>query len=89
MIQGNQADSLSAAILPAAILTSALLKGAQLWINAQGEVLSAMDAVMGGWMRRRQRAFDTWSQSVKKMGSFEFRMGDVAPGERLGASAWS
>jgi hypothetical protein len=25
----------------------------------------------------------------KKSGSFEFRMGDVAPSERLGASAWS
>jgi hypothetical protein len=26
---------------------------------------------------------------IAKRGSFEFRMGDVAPGERLGASAWS
>jgi len=67
MIKSNQADSLTGGILPVAILTSALLKGAERWVNAQGEVVSTMDAVMGHWMRRRQRAFDTWSQSVKKI----------------------
>jgi len=70
MVQSNQADSMSGRTLPAAILTSALHKGAEFWISAQGEILSTMDAMMGDWMRRRQQAFDTCFQSVKKMCEF-------------------
>jgi hypothetical protein len=36
-------------------------------MNAQVEVLSAMEASMADWTRRRHEAFDTWSRSVQKM----------------------
>ena len=67
MIKSNSAEGAGIGILPAAVLTSAFLKGAEIWINAHGEVLSAMEAVMADWMTRRQQAIDTWSRSLKKM----------------------
>ena len=48
-------------------LTSAVLKGAEIWTNAQVEVLSVMEAAMADWMRRRREAIDTWSRSLQKM----------------------
>jgi len=67
MIKSNQADSAGSGSLPADVLASAFLKGAEIWVNAQGEILSAMEAMMGDWMRRRRDAFDTWSRSLNKM----------------------
>jgi len=66
MTKANQAESRSG-IIPGAIVASAFLKEAELWMNAQSEVLSVMEATMADWMRRRQEAFDTWSGSLKKM----------------------
>jgi hypothetical protein len=63
----NQAESKRSEVIPGAVLTSALLKGAEIWVNAQVEVLSAMEASMADWTRRRHEAFDTWSRSVQKM----------------------
>jgi hypothetical protein len=63
----NQAESTRSGIIPGAVLTSALLKGAEIWMNAQGEVLSVMEAAMAEWMRRRGEAIDTWSRSLQKM----------------------
>jgi hypothetical protein len=63
----NQAESKRSEIIPGAVLTSALLKGAEIWMNAQVEVLSAMEASMADWTRRRHEAFDVWSRSVQKM----------------------
>ena len=54
-------------IIPGAVLTSALIKGAEIWMNAQVEVLTAMEASMADWTRRQHEAFDAWSQSVQKM----------------------
>lgn len=67
MSKGNPEESAGAGILPAAVLTSAFLKGAEIWMNAHGEVLSAMEVVMSDWVIRRQQALDTWSRSLKKM----------------------
>ena len=67
MISRNQPDTAGLGTLPAAVLGSAFLKGAEIWINAQGEILSAMETAMADWMRRRHEAFDTWSRSLKKM----------------------
>jgi hypothetical protein len=47
--------------------SSAVFKGAEIWINAQGEVLSVMEAAMTDWMRRRRDVMDTWSRSLQKM----------------------
>jgi hypothetical protein len=63
----NQAESKRGEIIPGAVLTSALLKGTEIWINAQVEVLSAMEASMADWTRRRHEAFGTWSRSVQKI----------------------
>jgi len=67
MTNANQAESTKGGIMPGAILASALLKQAEIWMNAQSEVLSVMEAMMADWMRRRQEAFDTWTGSFKKM----------------------
>ena len=67
MIKSNQVDTADIGILPAAVLTSAFLKGAEIWINAHGEALSAMEAAMANWMTRRREAFDSWSRSLKRM----------------------
>jgi hypothetical protein len=63
----NRAESKRGEIVPGAVLTSAFLKGAEIWINAQVEVLSAMEASMADWTRRRHEAFGTWSRSVQKI----------------------
>lgn len=67
MTRANQAESARSGIIPGAVLTSAVLKGAEIWMNAQGEVLSVMEAAMADWMRRRREAIDTWSRSLQKM----------------------
>ena len=67
MTQANQAESARSEIIPGAVLASAALKWAEIWMNAQGEVLSVMEAAMADWMRRRREALDTWSRSVQKM----------------------
>jgi hypothetical protein len=67
MAKANQAESERSQIIPGAVLTSAFLKGAEIWMNAQGEVLSAMEAAMADWSRRQTEAIDTWSRSLEKM----------------------
>jgi hypothetical protein len=62
----NQAES-ERQIIPGVVLTAAFLKGAEICVNAQVEVLSAMEALMADWTRRRHEAVDTWSRSVQKM----------------------
>ena len=62
----NQVES-ERKIVPGAVLTSAFLKEAEIWMNTQVEVLSAMEASMTDWTRRWHEAFDTCSRSVQKM----------------------
>jgi hypothetical protein len=67
MTKATQAESVRSEIIPGAVLTSAVLKGTEIWMNAQGEVLSVMEAAMADWMSRRREAMDTWSRSLQKM----------------------
>ena len=67
MTKANQAESARTEIVPGAELTSAFLKGAEIWMNAQSEVLSVMEAAMADLMRRRGEAIDTWSRSLQRM----------------------
>ena len=67
MTKASQAESMRSGIIPGAVLTSAFLKEAEIWMNAQGEVLSVMEAAMADWMRRQREAIDAWSRSLKKM----------------------
>jgi hypothetical protein len=66
MIKANQAEIARSEIVPGAVLTSVVLKGAEIWMNAQGEVLSVMESAMADWIRRRREAMDTWSRSLEK-----------------------
>jgi hypothetical protein len=61
------AESAGSGNIPGANSASAVFKGAEIWMNAQGEVLSVMEAAMAVWMRRRREAMDTWSRSLQKM----------------------
>src|SRR5215813_15049708 len=67
MITSNAAESAGIAILPATVLRSAFFKGAEIWMNAHGEILSAAEAVMTDLVRRQQMALDIWSQSLKQI----------------------
>jgi hypothetical protein len=67
MTEANQAESARSEIISGAVLTSAVLKGAEIWTSAQGGVLSVMEAGMADWMRGRREAMDTWSRSLQKM----------------------
>ena len=82
MTKVNQAESTRSGIITGAVITSAFLKEAEIWINAQSEVLSAMETLMGDWMKRRQEAFDTWSGSLKscvsvKTPSISFKLSKI------------
>ncbi|HYZ40432.1 MAG TPA: hypothetical protein VE687_07380 [Stellaceae bacterium] len=46
---------------------SALVKEAELWIGAQGDLLTGIENVMTGWMRRQREAIETSSRSMRKM----------------------
>ena len=63
----SQVEAASEGISPMIFPTSALLRGTEVWLNAQSEVLSAMEGLMADWLRRRHEAFDSWSRSFKKM----------------------
>ena len=46
----GQAEGATVGIAPAAVLGSALLKGAGIWMRGNGEILSALKALMAGCM---------------------------------------
>ena len=46
MTKTNLAENARSEIVPGADLTSAVFKGAEIWMNAQGEVLSVMEVAM-------------------------------------------
>ena len=46
---------------------SAFIKEAELWIGAQGDVLTGIETMMAGWMQRQRRAFEASSRSVQKI----------------------
>jgi hypothetical protein len=75
----NQSEGKRSGIIPGAGLTSALLKGPEIWMNAQVDVLSAMEASMADWSRRRHEAFNAWSRSVQRCLSAETRLISFRP----------
>jgi hypothetical protein len=46
----GQEEGAAVGIAPAAVLGSALLKGAGIWMRGNGEILSALKALMAGCM---------------------------------------
>lgn len=54
-------------IIPATVLMSAFVRQAELWTNAQSEVLSFAETVIAGRMNRWREAVDNWSRSFQKL----------------------
>jgi hypothetical protein len=54
-------------IIPGTVLMSALLREAELWTNAQSEVLSFAEAAIAGRMDRWREAVDNWSRSFQRL----------------------
>jgi hypothetical protein len=46
---------------------SAFVREAELWIGAQGDLLTGIETIMTSWMRRQRQAFEASSRSIKKM----------------------
>lgn len=46
---------------------SAFVKEAELWMAAQGDLLTGIEAMMTGWMRRQREAFEASSRSMQKI----------------------
>jgi hypothetical protein len=54
-------------IIPGSVLVSALLREAELWTNAQSEVLSFAEAANAGRMDRWREAVENWSRSLQRL----------------------
>ena len=67
MITSNAAERAGVGVLPATVLTSAFFKGADIWMNAHGQILSAVEPIVTDWVRRQQAALDIWSRSLKQI----------------------
>ena len=65
MIEANRAQGNG--IIPGTHLMSALLREAELWTNAQSEVLSFAEAATAGRMDRWREAVDNWSRSFQRL----------------------
>jgi predicted lipoprotein len=48
-------------------LASVFAKEAELWMGAQSDLLTGIEAMMTGWMRRQRQAFDASSRSMQRI----------------------
>jgi hypothetical protein len=64
MIEAKSTAETASANLP---LGSVFIKGAELWIGAQGDLLTGIERMMTGWVQRQRQAFEASSRSVKKL----------------------
>jgi hypothetical protein len=46
---------------------SAFVKQAELWMGAQGDVLTGVEAVIAGWAQRQRQVFEASSRSMQRM----------------------
>jgi hypothetical protein len=46
---------------------SALVKQAELWMGAQGDVLTGVETMITGWAKRQRRVFEASSRSMQRM----------------------
>jgi len=53
--------------VPGTVLMSAFFREAELWTNAQSEVLSFAEAAIAGRMDRWREALDNWSRSFQRL----------------------
>ena len=66
MTDTNQAGSAKIGIVPGAAIASGFLKEAEIWVTAQGKLLSLMEAMLADWAGRGRAAVDAFSRSLKK-----------------------
>jgi hypothetical protein len=64
MISTTSTADRASAELP---LGSVLVKEAELWMGAQGDLLTSIETMMTGWMRRQRQAFEASSRSMQKI----------------------
>jgi predicted lipoprotein len=64
MIAATSTPERTSAGLP---LASAFAKEAELWIGAQGDLLTGVEAMITGWMQRQRQAFDASSRSMQRI----------------------
>jgi hypothetical protein len=64
MISATSTAHRASADLP---LGSVLVKEAELWMGAQGDLLTSIETMMTGWMRRQRQAFEASSRSMQKI----------------------
>jgi len=46
---------------------SAFVKQAELWMNAQGDVLTGVETMLNGWAQRQRQVFEASSRSMQRM----------------------
>jgi hypothetical protein len=64
MIEAKSTGQMASAGPP---LGSAFIKEAEVWIGAQGDLLTSIETMLTAWMQRQRQAFEASSRSVKKI----------------------
>ena len=64
MITATSTADRTSAGLP---VVSVFVREAELWMGAQGDLLTSIEAMMTGWMRRQRQAFDASSRSMQRI----------------------
>src|SRR5689334_21414922 len=49
------------------LVGATLVKEAELWMGAQGDVLAGVETIITGWARRQRQAYEASCQSVQNM----------------------
>ena len=71
MAEFNRVDSTATGSPPGSAVAAGVLREAEAWTSAQGELLSGMGAIWTDWLRRQQEAIDASARSLQQM--FECR----------------
>ena len=64
MISATSSADRGSAGLP---VGSVFIKEAELWMDAQGDLLTGIESIAANWMRRQRQAFEASSRAVRKM----------------------
>ena len=67
----NRAEPAKNWLAPGTAVVAAVLREAETWASAQGELICGMETVWAEWMKRQSEAIDAGSRSLQQM--FECR----------------
>src|SRR5437016_5442493 len=77
MAEFNKTEGVSSGSQPGDVVAAVMLRQMEAWTNAQGEILSGMEALWTDWMKRQREAIEATAQSLQQM--FECRnLADLA-----------